>query len=82
MKEDSTIKELVENNGFTIDNGVINLFWVNGWSDRTFRLNRALLEYALDDYTTVGPASSKLTSFTVSKGDETYRVEYSLDSGD
>lgn len=78
------VKELVEKYGHKITGGdTINLSWQNGWGKDTVDLHRQLFDRMDDDsYMRSGPASWQTFGFTVTEDGVTYKITYSLDSGD
>lgn len=78
------INDLVASFGHKVKpDNTIDLGWENGWGKDSINLHRILFE-KMDEgsYTRSGSASWRRFSFTVTEDGVTYKVIYSLDSGD
>jgi hypothetical protein len=78
-----TIEEISEEFNISINEGVMNLGWENGWSDNTIEGYRLLRKLAVPGSgMRSGEASWQKIWFDVKDENQEVRVTYQLDSGD
>ena len=77
-----TIKEISEKFEIPVKDGVMNLGWENGWSDKTTNAAHSIRKFMVDGtYFRTGPASWQKIEFKAKDEEQEVKVTYQLDSG-